>query len=115
MMVNNKILRVRRRDGALINFDFGKIWDIIYQREKEVKTQVISGAITLLIGPPRAGKSTYCKNHFDYDGTTDRIPPTIISRDDMVMKYGVGETYSEKWKSRNKCINAFGFWRKKCL
>ena len=82
-----------------IKNDFGRIWEIIYMREKAENTRVISGTITLLIGPPRSGKSTYADEHFGYDGITDRIPPTIISRDSLVEKHGVGDTYSEKWKS----------------
>lgn len=56
------------------------------------KTQVITGKLTVMVGPPRAGKSTYIESV--------RRPETIvISRDDLVMKYGRGDDYSSKWKS----------------
>jgi len=55
-------------------------------------TQIIPDkTLTILIGPPKAGKSTFI-NSFDTEAV-------IVSRDNLVMKYGKGETYSEKWKS----------------
>lgn len=55
-------------------------------------TKIISDKkLTVLIGLPRSGKSTFLA-----DFVTNE---TIVSRDNLVMKHGVGDTYSEKWKS----------------
>jgi predicted kinase len=51
----------------------------------------ITPSITVLVGPPRAGKSTWADKHASN--------ATIISRDVLVDSYGVGSTYSERWKS----------------
>lgn len=57
------------------------------------KTQVIPNkTLTVLIGPPRSGKSTWVKNR-------DHKDEVIISRDDYVEVMGKGDTYSEKWVS----------------
>ena len=53
-------------------------------------------SITLLIGPPGSGKSTYIdknKSIFEKDNQV------VICRDDLIEKYGTGENYTEKWKS----------------
>lgn len=47
--------------------------------------------LTLLIGPPRAGKSSWVSQN-----ASDEL---IISRDNLVETIGVGNTYSDKWKS----------------
>lgn len=52
-------------------------------------------SLTVLIGPPRVGKSTFLKNRV----YAPENVPVIVSRDLLVEKYGVGNNYSEKWKS----------------
>jgi len=47
--------------------------------------------LTLLIGPPGCGKSTYC------DPLGEDV--TIISRDNLVMEFGEKETYNDCWNS----------------
>jgi putative nucleotidyltransferase with HDIG domain len=62
----------------------------ILDYEEEVEEQESQKNITVLIGLPRSGKSTYVKDHFSTD--------VVISRDDLVMEYARdGETYSEVW------------------
>ena len=76
--------------------DFNEILDVmeIKQIDSEVqKVQKVqkTKTITILIGPPRSGKSTYVSNL--------KNPGYIISRDAYVEIVGKGSTYSEKWTS----------------
>lgn len=57
---------------------------------EEQVTKPVKGVLRLMIGAPRLGKSTYIENI---------NAGTIISRDNLVMEFGTGDTYSEKWKS----------------
>ena len=50
--------------------------------------------IRVLVGLPRAGKSTYLENRC----WTPEDAPVIISRDNILLSRGTGETYSEIWK-----------------
>ena len=50
--------------------------------------------IELLCGVSQSGKSTYANTRYQ-DGFTG----IILSRDDLVMKYGRGTSYSECWNS----------------
>jgi len=52
--------------------------------------------LTLLIGPPRIGKSTYIQEN-NLSETC-----TIISRDNLVLEHGIGDTYNKKWSSLSK-------------
>jgi len=61
--------------------------------EDHISEQYVSDKkLTLLVGPPNAGKNYYLDNTF-FDGDT-----VSISRDDIVMELGEG-TYNECWKS----------------
>jgi len=51
--------------------------------------------LTMLIGLPRAGKSTW-RSTRTY---TPEFAPIVISRDDILMEYSNGKSYSETWKS----------------
>ncbi|MDX8383145.1 MAG: AAA family ATPase [Ghiorsea sp.] len=47
--------------------------------------------LTVLVGPPRCGKSTWGKNN--------RTNETIISSDNLIMETVEGATYNEKWEN----------------
>ena len=51
--------------------------------------------LKVLVGPPRAGKSTYINEYKTYKNDAC----VVISRDALVEKYGSGETYNECWNS----------------
>jgi predicted kinase len=53
-------------------------------------------SITLLIGPPGSGKSTYIDKNKSIFEKNNQV---VICRDDLIEKYGTGENYTEKWKS----------------
>lgn len=73
--------------------DFLEIKDMIEVEETSgIELSVKDKSIIVLIGPPRAGKSTWVANNYSY-GTW------VISRDGLVEDHGVGENYSEKWAS----------------
>jgi predicted kinase len=78
-------------DGSIMD-----LYDIKGRAEKLAEedrhTKVITGQIVIMVGPPRAGKSTYIES-------AKRPDTVVISRDDLVMKYGTGDNYSEKWRS----------------
>jgi len=49
--------------------------------------------LTILIGPPASGKSTYIR---------DNLPDAaVVSRDDILMEITPGDTYNEKWESQD--------------
>ena len=58
---------------------------------RRLMMQSMYKTITVLVGPPRAGKSTWVsKNH---------SVEALISRDNLVLQMGTGDTYSECWAS----------------
>lgn len=72
--------------------DFKKILNIMRSEHVAFKSQTnTEKTITVLVGPPRAGKSTWVENNVN--------EALVISRDDLVMKHGEGKTYSECWSS----------------
>jgi predicted kinase len=90
-----RIQEVAKVDIDDVMGDFNTIIKIIDDSYKG--TEVIpKEVVTVLIGLPRSGKSTYVANKYP-DGTAGLVD--VISRDDLVMEFGEGETYSEKWKS----------------
>lgn len=71
---------------------FDKVFDAAFFESLIIEVPPVKDKIiTLLVGPPRAGKSTYIRDM--------GIDDVIISRDDKVLKYGTGRGYSEKWRS----------------
>jgi predicted kinase len=58
--------------------------------KNEEDTKTFTKKLTVLIGPPRAGKTTHCSK------LTNSVH---ISRDLLVEEVGKDTTYSEKWKS----------------
>ena len=67
------------------------ISNIIKDLDTIYRTLLVPSTLTLLIGPPRSGKSTWINSY--------NINDVIISRDSYVEKLGVGDTYSQKWNS----------------
>jgi len=59
------------------------------------KTRQYEKTVTLLVGLPYSGKSTYVENEVK-DGTV------IVSRDVIIESIGEGANYNEKWKSVNQ-------------
>ena len=81
-------------DNAPIYEAFNKILEICYKKQiEEIKTETpeYDAEITVLVGPPRAGKSTWTSKHLGN--------AVHVSRDDLVMQFGKGDTYSDKWNS----------------
>ena len=80
------------RASDVINRDFSvireKILNFSYISSSEVKP-----TLRILVGPPRAGKSKFVSKVLNTN------LEHVISRDDLVEKYGTGENYSEKWNS----------------
>ena len=75
--------------------DFNTIIGMI--NDSCIDTEVIpEKTLTILIEPPRVGKSTYISTLLELQ--SDKVG-TIISRDVLVEKFGKGNSYSEKWKS----------------
>lgn len=89
-----RIQNVSDADIEDVMSDFNTIIGMI--DDSYVGTEVIpEKTVTLLIGPPRVGKSTFVSNKV----FTPESAPKIISRDALVEKFGEGNSYSEKWKS----------------
>ena len=87
--------RFNAHDLGNVDASIQDLYDIKMRAEKLVSndtTQPIKGQIVIMVGPPRAGKSTYIE-------TIIRPDTVVISRDNLVMKYGTGDSYSESWKS----------------
>lgn len=72
--------RFHEQDSELITT---KATDCPYEEKNKEAT------ITMLIGLPCSGKSTYCKDTSE----------AILSRDNIVESLGVGSNYKEKWDS----------------
>jgi len=70
--------------------DFRKYRDFVTHPESKIKTD--QPTLTVLVGAPCSGKSTWVKEHAAGD-------EVIISSDDIVEEIGVGETYNEKFNS----------------
>lgn len=69
--------------------DFLNIFAMI---SNKIQTRVLPDKkLTMLIGLPRNGKSTWVSENVKNE--------TVISRDVLVVQYGKGATYSGKWKS----------------
>ena len=62
------------------------------RKAQEIKNDK-EATLTILVGPPRSGKSTYCEN------VSSEV---VVSRDIGVEAVGVGATYSDKWNSLTK-------------
>jgi predicted kinase len=89
-----RIQEVPKGDIKDVIKDFNTIIDII--NESYDGTHLIpEKTITIMIGCPRPGKSTFLEDRI----YAPENMPVIISRDKLVMEYGSGKTYSEKWKS----------------
>lgn len=56
--------------------------------------------IELLCGVSHSGKSTFVKSMYG-----QRFKGIVLSRDDLVMKYGKGLTYNECWNSLTKDLH----------
>lgn len=93
--------RIQEVPSAPIEYVINDFDTIIKMIDDTYKgTQVLpSKQVTVLIGTPRSGKSTYVANKYP-NGTAGFVD--VISRDDLVEEYGEGKTYSEKWKSLSK-------------
>ena len=83
-----RIQEVQEGDIRDVINNFNTIISTIKPNETKIIPDL---TLTLLVGPPRAGKSTFLSEQ--------KTTATVISRDNLVMKYGEGNSYSEKWKS----------------
>ncbi len=90
---------------AELNKDFQNVLDTIsllnlVKSEKKAQTDKSGKVITVLVGPPRAGKSTWTAKNGN--------GATVISRDDVMEDYAVRvngmdkSSYSERWVSLSK-------------
>lgn len=79
------------RCNPKVDDDFEEIMSLLHEKEALSWEKEKDKTITVLVGPPRAGKSTWVENNVN--------EALVISRDDLVMKYGEGDTYSQKWAS----------------
>lgn len=68
-----------------------KLISLIDKIEDNVPTKITENTITLLIGPPLSGKSTWLKSN--------RLNEVVICRDDIVFQMGGSGSYSERWNS----------------
>jgi len=79
-------------DKSVYN-DFEDILTIMEINEHKSIIRKYKANLIILIGLPRSGKSTWVSEQNFLQETI------IISRDDLVMKYGIGNSYTEKRKS----------------
>jgi predicted kinase len=76
-----------------VNEWFYKVLGFIAMQKYDETKIIPDKEITVLVGLPRSGKSTYCKTLKNVDDIV------VISRDNILMEYAKdGETYSEVWK-----------------
>lgn len=82
--------KVSSRNDYMIYDDFNDILDYMEVLEFDENVKCYQNVITVMIGLPRSGKSTIVSMLKD---------TVIVSRDELVLKHGIGDNYSEKWKS----------------
>lgn len=83
-----RIQEVQKGDINDVIKDFNTIIKMI---PSSTTNTVTDKFLVVLVGPPRVGKS--------YFTNTLKNDSVIISRDNLVEKYGTGNSYSEKWRS----------------
>ena len=77
--------------------NFLKYQDFVTYQEPKIEDE--RPTLTLLVGPPGSGKSTWVKENV--------LDEVVISSDDLIMQYAPGETYNDKWNNPNFDFNKY--------